>query len=760
MRVAGSRPDSTIDVGTLGSRAAMVAPMAEMIRRPRVAFDLRGLSAFVFYFALAALFFARGLDGRWSTTAFVGKGVDPPQSMWLMAWWPYALAHGRNPLFTDAIWAPHGLSLVWVASMPLASLIAAVPLTIAGPVATYNLLCPVAIALAAWTAFVLCRYLTGAYGASLAGGYVFGFSAYMLGQTLAHLDLLLVFPIPLFALLLIRGLRADIAWRALIAGLALVLAAQFLMFIELFATMTLLAGIGLVVVLAAGSSAEKTRAVNLLPTVALSYAIALAALSPFLFFMVAVGYEPGALHPPLLYSTDLLNLLIPISAMELGRAAALHATTTHFLGNIFEAGGYIGIPLMPMAAVFAHRHWREGWARSLVLVLIVAVVLSLGPFLVVGGRPIIPLPGLAVSALPLISKALPARLMLYAFLALAVITALWLGNGATPLWIRAAAGFAVVASMLPNLSASFWTSPIDVPPFFREALYVKYLWPGETVVVLPYGVNGNSMLWQFQSGWYFRMAGGYAGNPPLEFRQWPIVRAFYRVGTVELPDAGDQLKAFLATHHATAVLVDDREAEVWRPLMAALGAAPIEAGGMTIYRAPLAELASWRNATALTMETRLDRARFAALVLATERYLHDGRPLAALTPAEVYKLTLIPSDWIVVPKRAESRWDDGGMNLPRHQDDPHQFDDLWLGSDEQGRIEIGVAGWYPALRAVVNEYRADAIGFVPRDLDEPAQRGENDLRGWLLMTFNAEGLARAASRARGDPSSAVERISR
>ena len=57
------------------------------------------------YFALAALFFARGLDGRWST-AYIGKGVDPPQLMWLMAWWPHALAHGLNPLFTDAIWAP------------------------------------------------------------------------------------------------------------------------------------------------------------------------------------------------------------------------------------------------------------------------------------------------------------------------------------------------------------------------------------------------------------------------------------------------------------------------------------------------------------------------------------------------------------------------------------------------------------------------------------------------------------------------------
>jgi hypothetical protein len=725
-----------------------MAAMVETIRRPRYAFDLPGLLAFAIYFALAALFFARELGGHFST-AYIGKGVDPPQLMWLMAWWPHAIAHGLNPLFTDQIWAPRGLNLAWATSMPLLSLIAAAPVALLGPVPIYNLGCLLALALAAWTAFVLCRYLTGAYCASLTGGYVFGFSAYMLGQTLAHLDLLLVFPIPLFWLLMIRGFRAHIAWRPFVAGLALVLAAQFLMFIELFATMTLFAGIAFVVVLATGSSVEKTRAVNLLPTVAFSYAIALGALSPLFYYMVALGYESGAPHPALLYSTDLLNLAIPTATMELGRAATLHAIAQRFLGFIFEAGGYIGIPLMLISVAFARRNRTEGWARVLVIVLIVAVILSLGPFLVVGGRPITPLPGLVLGALPLIGKALPVRLMLYAFLALAVITALWLGDSAVPRWVRVAAALAAIASSAPNLSASFWTSAIDAPPFFADALYAKYLSPGETVVILPYGINGNSMAWQLQSKWYFKMAGGYAGNPPVEFRQWPIVRAFYRVGTVALPEAGDQLRAFLATHRATAVLVDDREADIWRPLMATLNTAPVEAGGMSIYRAPPAELAAWQSASALEMETRLDKARFAALVLAAERYLHDGHPTDALTPAEVSALGLMPAGWIVIPKKIEPPWNDGGLNLPRHPNDPHQLDDLWLRVDEQGRIEVGVNGWYPALRAVLNDYRAEAVGFLPRDLDRPARGGEADLRGRLVIVFSREGLDRAAARVRG-----------
>jgi hypothetical protein len=433
----------------------------------------------------------------------------------------------------------------------------------------------------------------------------------------------------------------------------------------------------------------------------------------------------------------------------------LNEIASHFLGYIFEAGGYIGFPLMLVAAAFARSSWSEGWGRLLMAVLVVAIVLSLGPFLIMGGRPIIPLPGLVVGALPIIGKALPARLTLYAFLTLAIITALWLGNDAVPRWARVLTGLVVVASMLPNLSASFWTSATDVPPFFTHALYAKYLSPDETVVVLPYGINGNSMLWQLESGWYFRMAGGYAGNPPLEFRQWPIVRVFYRVGMVDLPAAGDQLKAFIAAHRATAILVDDREAEIWRPLMATLGVAPVRAGGMTIYRVAAAELAPWQNSTALEMESRLDQARFAALVLAADSYLRAGRLPAALTPAEAYEMGLMPDGWISVPKKIEPPWVEGGMNLPRRPNDPHLFDDLWLRGDEQSHIEIGVAGWYPALRTVLNQYRSDAVGFVPRDLGDPPHGPEDDLRGRLVMIFNAEGLARAAARERAAGSSAA-----
>jgi hypothetical protein len=731
------------------SELPVATSLAQPVVRLRCAFDPRGLCALGTYFALAVVFFARELRGR-SMETFIGRGPDPPQLMWLMAWWPHAFAHGLNPLFTDVIWAPRGVDLAWATAMPLLSVLAAPLIAVVGPVVTYNVLCVLAIALAAWCAFILCRYVTAAYWPALVGGYVFGFSAYMLGQTLAHLDLLLVFPIPLLVLLLIRAFQADLSWRLLVAGLVSLLVAQFLLFIELFATTTLFIGIALVVILVVGSAAEKTRVANLVPSVALSYAITLLLLSPYFYFMAALGHEPGPPHPPLLYSTDLLNLFVPTPAMELGRVTVFSTITGRFLGYIYEAGGYVGVPLIALAVAFVRRRRDESWARALAVITIIAIVLSLGPFVLIAGRPIIPMPGAILSALPLINKALPARLMVYAFLALALMTALWMNEVQLPRWQSAAAAAIIVLSMLPNLSARFWTSALDVPAFFRGSSYTKYLAGGETIVALPYGYTGNSMAWQLESGWYFRMAGGYAGSPPAEFRRWPIVRTFYRVETTVLPDAGEQMRAFLGAHRADAVLVDDRAANVWHPLIATLGVSGTHAGGITIYRIPAAELTSWRTASAREMETRADQARFAALVIAADNYLRSDRDPAALTAGGVFTSGMLPAGWVVVPEEPQPPWDEGGLNLPRRAHDAHLFAGMWLKSSENGRVTVGVAGSYSALRAIVGQYRADAVSFSPPDLSDKPAVGDDDQRGMLIMTFDRDGLRRAASQARAD----------
>ena len=89
---------------------------------------------------------------------------------------------GPRSLLHRADLRPGGLQPDWVTSMPGPSLLLA-PLTLAaGPVAHLQPLIVRGARARAWTAYLLCRHVTGSMPASLAGGYVFGFSPYMLSQ--------------------------------------------------------------------------------------------------------------------------------------------------------------------------------------------------------------------------------------------------------------------------------------------------------------------------------------------------------------------------------------------------------------------------------------------------------------------------------------------------------------------------------------------------------------------------------------------------
>src|SRR4029077_20100105 len=103
-------------------------------------------------------------------------GQDARFFRWALGWVPWAIEHGRNPMFTDRVFAPDGVSLTWTAVIPGAAIVLW-PVTRAfGCVVSYNGLMLLAPALAAWAAYLVCHRLTHAFWPSLLGGYLFGFS--------------------------------------------------------------------------------------------------------------------------------------------------------------------------------------------------------------------------------------------------------------------------------------------------------------------------------------------------------------------------------------------------------------------------------------------------------------------------------------------------------------------------------------------------------------------------------------------------------
>ena len=601
-------------------------------------YDRQTIAAFLSYLALSILIFGRGVLAN-PATAYLGRGPDPQQYIWFLAWWVHAISHRLNPFLVKLVWAPSGVNLAWAVDFPLAASLLYPITRLWGPIVSSNLLHLIAPPLAGWSAFVLCRYVVQRFWPAWLGGCIFAFSPYMLTGMIGFL--MLVFPLPLAVWATLRRLAVELSARRFVTILVTLLVAQFLMSPEIFATGTLFGAIAIALAARSASDEERTPLLSVGVWIILAYAISAVLLLPYLYYMFAFGMPRGAILVPWRFSTDLLNFLVPTNTNQLGNFPVFGAIAHGFLAQLTECSGYIGLPLIAIIVLFARERWSDRSCRFIVYMFGCACILAMGPLLEVAGYRLLPLPGAALATVPLFNKVTPARLMLYAYLALTLIVAMWLApdrkdavNRQKPL--RWALGLAIIPFMLPNLSTSFWTTAAEIPAFFSDGLYRQYLTPGETVMVLPYGIQGEGMLWQAVTGMYFRTEGGYVGlAPPVpeEHSRWPITGGLYQVSGV--PEASDQLKAYLANHDVSAIILGprsqyltwhmgnqltiatwlrwptlDRERIPTQKLLTSLDAQPLQVGGITLYRIAPQTLAPYRQLTALDMQRRADRARF------------------------------------------------------------------------------------------------------------------------------------------------------
>jgi hypothetical protein len=243
------------------------------------------LLALAIYQTISILWFGiRVLSDLSHTYVGITGSNDPGVYMWFLTWWPYAIAHHLNPFVTRLVWVPSGFNLTWATSVPLPALLAA-PLTHAwGPVVTWNALCLAAPALAAWCAFILCRYISDSFFPSLIGGYLFGFSPYMLGELLGHLSLILIFPVPLALYLVLLRLDQRLSRAAFVGLLAIVAWVQFLCCNEVLATAVVLGAAIMVAALFALGASCRRALLELSWLVPIALAIATIALAPFLYY--------------------------------------------------------------------------------------------------------------------------------------------------------------------------------------------------------------------------------------------------------------------------------------------------------------------------------------------------------------------------------------------------------------------------------------------------------------------------------------------
>jgi hypothetical protein len=504
----------------------------------------------------------------------IGTGTDPQIFLWSLGWWPHAFVHGLNPIHTNAIWAPQGQNLAWATSIPGLAFPFA-PLTwLVGPVISYNVVAMLMPALSAWTAFLLCRYLTRSFWASVIGGYLFGFSSYMIGHIEGHLHMTSVFLLPLIALVVIRYVQHGYDGINLTIRLGPLLALQIALSTENAFTYTLALATAIVLAFALVPSARR-RLVSLVPPLVASYALGCLLVSPLLYYALT-DFNSESVNEPTTYTTDLLNLVVPTQQILVG-GRALHGISQHFPANDSERDGYLGIPLLVMFGLYAVRRWRTAAGRVLLAGFGVGLICAFGVWLRVDGHKVMTMPWEHIGYLPLFNNVLPSRLMLFVLLAVVIAVVLWISSSRS--WLRIVLPVLAVITLIPNPTAAAFRTTAYVPQFFRGDDVERCVAPDETVLIFPQAKHGNSMLWQAVSGYRFRLADGYVTpDPPVSYYTSPAIA---RIANREV--SWRDLEPFARAEHVTAFIVDGREADEFTPILQPL-APPREVGGVLVYR--------------------------------------------------------------------------------------------------------------------------------------------------------------------------------
>lgn len=542
----------------------------------------RGVGLAATTLVTAGAFLALGGSGLLLHPGRVPFGRNPSNDFQIMTWslrfWPWAIAHGYVPLRTSLLWAPTGFSTVWLTSIPGPALVA-LPVTLtAGPIAAYNLLVVVAATLASAAAYLLCFELTESMFASTLGSLVFGLSPYVLGHAMSeHLNLLVVFPLPLLGLGCVRYLRGKTSKSRFVAtstGLLVILASSSLEL--LLDTIVVLVVVGVAGLLMRGEPPSAVR------RLAVPAAYAFAMFMPVVAAVGIVGLTSAhaqVSHAPADFSTDLLNVVVPTPTVLAGAAGWIAHASSFFVGNIGERDGFLGLPILLVCAAALRAEWRRLWAAGIALV--VALLVSLGPVVAVGGRPIVSLP-VSLSDLPVVGNALPARFAIFAALAAAVLVSVWLARPGHARF-RAVTALVIAAFLVPNFwptrslprawatSTEFSWSTASVPAgFVGDRRWRTLVRPDSNVLVLPTGDRTVAQWWQTESGMQFSLAAPETPFVPPALAADPTVAKIVDDVLPQLDGpalAAARLRGFLSQRAVDTVVVTPRGRRLWLPVV-------------------------------------------------------------------------------------------------------------------------------------------------------------------------------------------------
>jgi hypothetical protein len=447
-------------------------------------------------------------------------GPDSLQKMWFLSWTPFAIGHHQQVLYSSAINYPNGINVMWNTGTLFLGVVFAPVTALFGPVVAFNVAMFIAVLASAWCAYwAIGRYVPSRVG-SIVGGLIYGFSPYMMGESLGHLTLLtMVFP-PI-ALVLFHEIVVLQRYRWWVLGTLLGVASAAQVFIseEVLASTALVAMVGLAAVAGFNRQHIRARLPYVLRATLVGGGVALL-LSGWALLYQFTG--PAQVHQTLqgygAFVTDPLGFFIP-TANQFIAPPFLVGITQHFRGNLSEWNAYLGLPLIGLLGWFARRNWKARLVRVATCTAIATTILSFGPYLVLRGHQFpIPLPWLVTQHIPLLKDLLPSRFMACVYLLAGLLVAYGISRiPATSRQTQWGVGITLVAAgmfLVPALPRPTASLPVDttIPTQVAQDLRT-----GGVVLFSPYSTenDADALLVQAENDFAFSIPGGYAYAPDL-----------------------------------------------------------------------------------------------------------------------------------------------------------------------------------------------------------------------------------------------------
>jgi hypothetical protein len=473
-----------------------------------------GLGATVLLTSVISVFLFRST--WWAQTpVLAGTGKDPVLYAWYLVWTPFALTHGQNPLFSNYMVYPHQLNLMWNTSMELLAVLVWPVTATLGPLVSYNLLMTAAPVATGSVSFLALRRHVSTVGA-VVGAVFYAFSPEMVAREGAHLVLAVAFCPPLAWLLLESIVTSPRLRTRLLAALGLGVATFAELMIE--PEMLVIAAIGVGLGALYVAVLNRNALLNRVSWSAVSLATALVTFLilggiPLAIMLFGPGRLSGPAQPPDVYVEDLAALLIP------GGSQAIQVSWSNlyllFSGATVETSGYFGPLLIAALAIIAVTGWRFLRVRWATLMTLTLVLLALGPQVHFKGRLTgIPLPWAVLQHVPFLESLLPNRLMIVAFLPVALLLAVAVDSlrSIQSRWVAVVSGVGLIVVAVTLLPAPFKAQPVYGPKFFTSAA-VNEIPAGSPTLILPMSQVELAMIWQAESGMRFRILTGRAVLP-------------------------------------------------------------------------------------------------------------------------------------------------------------------------------------------------------------------------------------------------------